>query len=61
MDEDDVVALQSGLLLSHQKERTLAIGQGAMPPEGIMLSEIRRRKTNAIGSPSFVEFEKQNT
>ena len=44
MDEEDVVYIYNGVLLSSQKEWNLAIHNYMMELEGIMLSKIRERQ-----------------
>ena len=63
MDKEDSVCTHThkhnGTLLSHEKERNLAIGTRWMDLEGIMLSEISQRKTNTAKYPLYLK-QKQN-
>ena len=49
----------NGILLSHKKEWNCAI-HSTMDLEGIILSEINKRKTNAVWYHLYVESKKYN-
>ena len=46
MDEEDMVHVYSGLVLSYKMEGNNAIGATWMDPEMIIQSGVRQRKTN---------------
>ena len=48
MDKDDVVHIYNGILPSHKKNGIMPIAATWMQPEIIILSEVRKRKTNAM-------------
>ena len=48
MDEEAVVHIHDGILLSHKKNGIMPFVETWMDLEGTMLSEISQRKTNRI-------------
>ena len=48
MDKEYVVYIHNGVLLNHKKNKILPFVTKWMDLEGIMLSEIRQRKTNTV-------------
>ena len=46
MDEEDVVHINNGILLIHKKEWNNAIYSNMDGPEMIILTEVKKRKTN---------------
>ena len=60
VDKEDVVYICNGVLLSNQKEWNLPFAAMWMELEGIMLSEISRRKKNIIWLHSYEDFKIQN-
>ena len=59
MDKEDVVYIYNGILLSHKKKNEiLPFAAMWMDLEGIMLSEIRQRKTNTVCYHLYVESKK---
>lgn len=60
VQEQEVVRIDDGILLSHAKERDVAIGGNAMDPGGIAPSETSQRETNAIRCHLCVEPEGRN-
>ena len=48
MDKEYVVYIHNGILLNHKKNKILPFVTKWMDLEGIMLSEIRQRKTNTV-------------
>ena len=53
--DKDVVLIYNGILLSHKKEQNNAICATWMQLEIIILSEVRKRKTNTIWDHLYVE------
>ena len=48
MDEEAVVHIHDGILLSHKKTGIMLFVETWMDLEGTMLSEISQRKTNSV-------------
>ena len=48
MDKEDVVHIHNGILLSHKKNEIMPFAATWMELEVIILSEVRKRKTNTI-------------
>ena len=48
MDEEAVVHIHDGILLSHKKNGIMLFVETWMDLEGTMLSEISQRKTNSV-------------
>ena len=48
MDKEDVIYRYNGILFSHKKNGFLSFATTHRDLKGIMLSEIRKRKTNTI-------------
>ena len=62
MDKEDAryiyVYIFDGILFSHEKEKILPFATTWMYLEGIMLDEIRQRKTNTVCSHLYAEPKK---
>ena len=48
MDKEDVVHIHNGILLSHKKNKIKPLTTTWMDLEMIILSEVRKRKTNTL-------------
>ena len=48
MNKEGLIHIFNGILLSHKKDEILPFAATWMILEGIMLSEIRQRKTNTL-------------
>ena len=48
LDLEDVVYIHNGILLSHKKNEIMPFAATWMELETLILSEVRKRKTNAI-------------
>ena len=48
MDEEDVVHMWNGILLSYKKDESIPFAATWIDLENIILSEISQRKTNAV-------------
>ena len=48
MDEEDVIYIHNGILLSHKKNKIMPFTATWMELETLKLSEVRKRKTNTI-------------
>ena len=55
MDEEDVVHIYNGILLSHKKNKTLQFAATWIQLEIIILSEVSQKKTNTIWYYLYVE------
>ena len=53
-----MVYIYNGILLSHKKNEILPFATTWMDLEGIILSEIRQRKTNTLCCNLYVESKK---
>ena len=51
--------IHSGILLSHEKDKSLPFATTWMSLEGIMLNKVSQRKATIIRFHSHVEYEKQ--
>ena len=56
--DKEVVHIYNGILLGYKKNKILPFTTTWMDPEGIVLSEIRQRKTNATWFHLYVESKK---
>ena len=48
MDEEDVVHIYNGILLSHKKEQNWSFIEMLIDIESIIQTEVRKRETNII-------------